>query len=152
MADWRPSKATTKIFVFFLLSPYSSPPNDTSTPSPLHAAQHASPLSSPLTLPPTFGWLLCLLTKRRPPKAKPRPPLCFSVKVTKPSQTSKPTTASTTPTAHGLCMTVERIGAKSWGRCWPTHGGRGPKLLEGWAAAGGCAVGCVHTTFCFLCC
>ena len=63
--------------IFFLLSPYSSPPNDTSTPSPSHAAQRASPLSSPLTLPPTFGWLLCLLTKRRPPKAKTLPPSLF---------------------------------------------------------------------------
>jgi hypothetical protein len=43
---------------------------------------------------------------------------------------------------------VERIGVKSWGRCWPTHGGRGPKPLEGRAAAGCCAVGCVHTLFC----
>jgi hypothetical protein len=29
-------------------------------------------------------------------RPRPRPPLCFSIKVTKPPQTSKPTTASTT--------------------------------------------------------
>jgi len=67
-----------------------------------------------------------------------------------PLQTSKPTTANASPTARGLRMVLGSGGAMSWWRRWPTHGGKGPKPLEGRAAAAhvGCCALCV--VFCVV--
>jgi hypothetical protein len=65
-------------------------------------------------------------------------------------QTREPTVAPPNPTmARALHGTIGSGGAMSWWRRWPTHGGRGPKPLEGRVAAAhvGCCVlwlcGCV---------
>jgi len=66
-------------FNFCLFLPLSSPPQ-TQPKQPPHTFRRgcAPSTMSPTPLEPTFGWLLCLLAKRRPPKAKTSPlSLCF---------------------------------------------------------------------------
>ena len=54
------------------------------------------------------------------------------------------------PTARGLRMVLGSGGAMSWWRRCSTHGGRGPKPLEGRTAAA--HVGCCVLCGCVLCC
>jgi hypothetical protein len=56
----------------------------------------------------------------------------------------EPTAAPPNPMARALHGTIGSGGFMSWWRRWPTL-----KPLEGRAAAGGCAVGSVHTLFVF---
>ena len=61
--------------LFFLLSlpPQMQPKQP---PHMFRRGRVPSPMSPPPS-EPTFGWLLCLLAKRRPPKAKTSPPSLF---------------------------------------------------------------------------
>ena len=65
--SWRPPDSLS------FLSPHLLPQNDRKKSTPRvpprsHLISNASPL-----LQPIFGWLLCLLTKRRPPKVEAPP-------------------------------------------------------------------------------
>ncbi len=68
----------------------------------------------PLMLTPSSIWLLFILIKRWPSKAKaPLLSLLFDASYS-PPQASKPTTASTTPTARGLHMALGSGGTMIW--------------------------------------
>ena len=75
--------------------------------------------------------------------------LYFFVRPIPTLQSTEPATARAHRTPRACFRPIGSGGAMSWRRRWPTHGGRGPKPLEGRAAAAhvGCCVlwlcGCV---------
>jgi hypothetical protein len=112
-------------------------------------------VSSPTPLPPpqlTFVWLLCLLTKRRPPKTCAPPFLNFSMCTIGAPQSGDPAAASPSPGANGGsngfaaataradAIKVETVDTKVYSvaawtpwlrfiRCWPVGARREEGLL-----------------------
>ena len=127
-------------------------PNDRKSPS---NAFHLGLISSPTPLPPpqpTFVWLLCLLTKRRPHKTCAPPLVNFSMCAIGAPQSRDPTAANPNPGANGGrnglaaataradAIVVETVDAKVYAatawttwlrfvRCWPVGARREEGLL-----------------------
>jgi hypothetical protein len=68
------------------------------------------------------------------PRPRPRLPLYFLMGLALAPQTREPTAAPPNPTARALHKPIGSGNAMNWGCRWPTHGGRGLKLVEGRAA------------------
>ncbi len=111
-------------------------------------------VSSPTSLllqTPILSWLLCIMIKRRPPKAKAPSLSLFFDGLHPAHQTSEPTTASTNLRARALCRPVGSCITKFWGGCCPTHGERAkPKDRVVAAAHFDCCVLCF--VLCFIMC
>jgi hypothetical protein len=102
-------------FVFFIV-PIIVAPNDERTPSHTLYPGRASSPTSPLPLPPTIGWLLCVAAKWRPPKAEAPFPLYFLKCLCSAPQTREPAIAPPNPTTGALRGTIGSRGAIGWGR------------------------------------
>ena len=76
-ADWWPSKATTYFLFYSFVTLFTAPKRYTNALSLACRSARLPSITPPLTLTLTFGWLLYLLTKWRPPKAKTLPPSLF---------------------------------------------------------------------------
>ena len=125
------------MFYFIIsLSLNSPPPNDSETLPP-HISPRWRALPNILSYCFRQLWVDCCIFPSNGGhlRPRPRPPLCISIPLFSPLQTSKPTTANASPMARGLRMMLGSGGAMSWWRRSSTHGGRGVKPLEGRVAA-----------------
>ncbi len=68
-------------------------------------------------------------------RPRPHPPLCFLMGCVSTPQTRDRGAARAHLMAGAMHGPIESGGAMIWWRRWPTHGGRGPKPLEGRAPA-----------------
>ena len=82
-------------------------------------------------------------------RPEPGAALYFFVRPIPTLQSTEPATARAHRTPRACFRPIGNGGAMSWRRRWPTHGGRGPKPLEGRAAAA--HVGCCVVVV-WLCC
>jgi len=84
----------------------------------------ASSLTSPVSRKLTFGWLLCVIIKQRPPKARDQS-LYFLMWWQMTAKSNKPTMAQPNLMESALHGTIGSGGAMRWWHRWSTHGGRG---------------------------
>ncbi len=85
----------------------------------------ASSLTSPVPRKLTFSWLLCVIIKQRPPKARDQSLFLCGGKWP-PKQTNPPwRMAPPNQMASALHCTIGSGSAMHWWHRWSTHGGRG---------------------------
>jgi hypothetical protein len=133
------------IFHYLFLRLPSAAPNDSETLPP-HIPPRSRALPNILPTANANFWLVVVFSQpeRQPPKPRPRSPLCFLIGCISAPKTREPTAVLPNPKARALHGHIGSRGAMRWWRCWPTHGERGLKLLEGRAAVAhvGCCVCC----------
>ena len=116
-------------FLFFA-APFHTPNDATMSPHAL-PSQPASVLASPLPLRRLLGWLLCFITKHRPPKARARRISLFFVCPIPGLQWMELATARAHRMQSACYRPIGSGGAMSSGRHCSTHGEREGKTAGG---------------------
>ena len=132
--DWCPSKAMMYLILYIFCQSICRPKRWDGVPpcAPLPTRLCSNIPSSISANYRVNCWLSSLIGGHLRPR--PRLPLYFLLRLALVPQTREPTVALPNPTVRVLPMPIGSGDTMIWWCHWPTHGGRGLKLVEGRAA------------------